>query len=83
MTPFARKIDALGGVPASDDYDAVVHTSGYNEAIGHATPIAEDADALIEELVETLSQLLYGHVHSLSEWTRDAETLLRRVRGGA
>jgi hypothetical protein len=82
MISYARKIDALGGGAHEDDHDALVHTSGYNEAIGHATEIAEDADAMIAELYETINDLLQpGGYTTLKAWANDAETLLTRIRG--
>ncbi len=80
MISYAREINALGGCAASNDHDAVVHTSGYNEAIGHATEIAEFADATIEELVETIEDILTGG-YNLKAWVTDASTLLMRIRG--
>lgn len=79
MPTVAREIDALGGVAASDDHDAVVWTSGYNRALEDAEPIAENADALIEELMECVNDMLDGN-RTLKRWTEEATTLVVRAR---
>ncbi len=61
MPTIAREIDALGGAPASDDHDAVVWNSGYDRALELAEPIAENADALVEELLELIEDMLNGN----------------------
>jgi hypothetical protein len=79
MPTIAREIDALGGVPASDDHDAVVWTSGYNKALEDAEPIAEFADALVEELRELIEDMLNG-TRRLETWTADARRIVTSVK---
>ncbi|MGI4744923.1 MAG: hypothetical protein ACRYGI_11510 [Janthinobacterium lividum] len=72
---FARQIDALGGY--GDDHSAS-YNEGYTAALTAADPIAQDADACINELVEVIDALLKGA--PLAAWAAEATVLVRRVR---
>lgn len=70
MPTIERQIDALGG---SDDPD------GYSDALADCLPIAADADALVEELIEVIEDFLYGR-QALIRWAADAEAMLARLK---
>ena len=74
---YERKIDALGGTAhdQSEDWNA-----GYSEALELATEIGADADAMIDELTETLDAIVNPSSYTkLSKVLEDAELLLRRI----
>ena len=54
-------------------------TGGYNDALRAAMPIAADADALVEELIEWIEDVLYGR-QGLTKWAADAEAMLARLK---
>ena len=70
MPTIERQIDALGGNDAPD---------GYSDALTDCLPIAADADALVEELIEVIEDVLYGR-QTLIRWAEDAETMLARLK---
>ena len=47
MPTIERQIDALGGAHTSSEYG-----DGYSDALTDCLPIAADADALVEELID-------------------------------
>ena len=73
MPTVAREIDALGGAGAGSWHD------GYHEALTSAETIAENADALIEELLETIDDILVGNT-TLAVWVKQAQLVLTRAR---
>lgn len=79
MISFARKIDALGGAAMSSSASDRLFNEGHSYAITAAIEIAEDADAMIDELIEMIEDVLTGG-RVLQAWVTDAETLLRRIR---
>lgn len=79
MATYERQIDTLGGAGNEDtEYNAGYH-DGYSRAIDAATLIGADADALVDELVECIKDVLGGR-EGLIRWATDAELLVRRVR---
>ena len=70
MPTIERQIDALGGSDTPD---------GYSDALAAALPIAADADALVEELIEVIEDVLYGR-QTLSRWAADVEAMLARLK---
>lgn len=88
MPTVAREIDALGGTfdGYADDrggqYEPA-YIDGYNaghlNALEAADPIAEFADALIEELLECIDDALTG-AYPLNRWCTNAATLISRAR---
>lgn len=88
MPTVAREIDALGGTfdGYSDDRGSQFspgYVSGYNAghtaALDAANEYAENADALIEELMECVTDILDGR-RLLEQWTSEARTLVRRAK---
>ena len=74
MPTIERQIDALGGAHTSPEYG-----DGYSDALTDCLPIAADADALVEELIEVIEDVLYGR-QTLSRWAADAEAMLARLK---
>lgn len=74
MPTIERQIDALGGTHSDP-----VYGDGYDDALRVAGQIAADADALVEELIETIEDVLYGR-QTLSRWAADAESMIDRVK---
>lgn len=74
MPTIERQIDALGGAHTSSEYG-----DGYSDALTDCLPIAADADALVEELIEVIEDVLYGR-QTLSRWAHDAEAMLARLK---
>ena len=75
MATVERQIDALGGShpPAEAEFGR-----GYDRALELAIPIAADADALIDELLECITDVLDGR-QTLERWTTEARTLVIRA----
>jgi hypothetical protein len=71
-----ERINVLG---APDTACTTDRERGYCEAIDECLDIAEDADAIIQELAETIDDMLTGP-HRLKAWAEDAELLLSRLR---
>lgn len=82
MPTIAREIDALGGVShgsdGSDEYNSGFD-DGYTCALEDAQPIAENADALVEELLELIEDMLNGN-RRLETWTADARRIVTSVK---
>ena len=74
MPTIERQIDALGGSHTDERYG-----DGYDDALAAALPIAADADALVEELIEVIEDVLYGR-QTLNRWSADAEAMLARLK---
>jgi hypothetical protein len=64
MSNIQRQIDALGGAVSND------WSKGYTAALEAAQPIAELADAQIEELIEMVEDMLNGT--DLAKWAAHA-----------
>lgn len=78
MATIERQIDALGGAPeGTGEYNAGYH-DGYTRALEAAMEIGRDADALVDELLETITDILDGQ-RILERWASDARTLVIRV----
>lgn len=89
MPTVAREIDALAG-----DFDCYSddrgsqhppayiegYNSGHNSALEAADEIAQNADALIEELLELLDEVLLGTAGSLAAWVVQAQLVCNRAR---
>lgn len=88
MPTVAREIDALGGTfdGYADDRGgqyAPAYIDGYNaghlNALDAAEPIAENADALIEELIELVEDMLDGN-RKLETWAIQARQTITNVK---
>ncbi|HEX8555237.1 MAG TPA: hypothetical protein VF695_11065 [Sphingomonas sp.] len=75
MPTIERQIDALGGTHSPDEAE---YGRGYDAALDLALPIAADADALVDELLEVITDVLDGRV-PLDRWATDARLLVQRV----
>lgn len=76
MSTIQRKIDALGGAAYSGSVYDQAHNDGFCAALDAAQPIAELADAQIDELIEMVEDMLNGT--DLAKW---AEYARRTVNG--
>lgn len=79
MPTIERQIDALGGIKEGEgEYNAGYH-DGYTRALDEAMDIGRDADALIEELIEWIEDILNG-TGPLEKWASDARTMIARLK---
>ncbi len=76
MTTIARQIDALGGTGKGEFH------AGYTAALNDAEPIAENADALVEELLECITDVLDGKfgAYGIDHWALHARRLVVGVK---
>lgn len=76
---YERKIDALGGIDTDKTED---WNDGYSAALTEAIEIGADADAMIDELMETIEAILRPRSEeTLIRWAAAADLLLTRIRG--
>lgn len=73
MPTIERQIDALGGAHTSSEYG-----DGYSDALTDCLPIAADADALVEELIEVIEDILDGA--PLAKWASGAGSMIERLK---
>lgn len=78
MTTIARKIDALGGVASSSSLNDRIHNQAWNSALEAAEPIAELADAQIDELIEMVESVLNGT--DLAKWAAYARRTVDGIK---
>lgn len=69
MPTIERQIDALGGADSHPEFVA---------ALDAAAPIAAEADALVEELMEWIEDILTGV--PLATWATEAQIMLARLK---
>lgn len=78
MPTIEREIDALGGAQeGSGEYNGGYH-DGYSAALTDAMEVAANADALVEELLECIDDVLRGSI-GLERWASQARTLHQRA----
>lgn len=79
MATVMREIEALGGAQTKvGEYHDGYH-AGYSDALIDAGMIGENADALIDELVEWIADVLNGD-QPLDRWSRNARDMLERLK---
>lgn len=74
MPTIERQIDALGG-----SHDDPRYGEGYDEALDAALLIAQDADALVEELIERIEDILNGSM-PLARWAKEAQVMIDHLK---
>lgn len=79
MSTFERQIAALGGSHNETTEYGAGYSDGHSRAIEDATRIGASADALIDELLETIVDVLDGR-QSLDKWGPYARALVIRVK---
>lgn len=77
---YERKIDALGGAPASSNAYDVAYHAGYTAAVTAAIEIGADADEMIKELMDTIDGLVRPDGYTtMARAASAAEILLNRI----
>ena len=79
MATFERQIDALGGQRNEDGEYNAGYADGYSSALADACLVGADADVLVDELLEAITDMLDGG-RTLERWTADARLLVNRVK---
>lgn len=74
---FYDRINVLGAPASACTTD---NERGYSEGIEACLEIAEDADAMVDELVEAIEDALRGNYLDLGRWCADAKTLVERIK---
>ena len=79
MATFERQIDALGGTQNETTECGAGYSDGHSRAIEDASRVGTSADALVDELLETIVDALDGR-QSLDKWGPYARALVIRVK---